>query len=434
MPGLILVLALVVLALHMAAVCLSRSLRTYSRTQLEELCQARGVPDRADEVARHDERTERSAESLAVLTGLGLAAFLGVAADRLVPALAVEAVVAIALAVAGMGYVVAGIVGRVYAESVLFTAWPLAAPLNYVMMPATGLMKRLEALAYRRSPRLAASPRPPSVEVEVFDADPSEEEGLEADLPDETRAILERAVVLSRRDVGDVMTPRANMTILPANVPAADAARAFIESGFSRIPLFGEHREDIIGILFVKDLFAEMFGAGTLRAACPRKLARPPVFVPETKSATELLNEFRAERNQMAIVLDEYGTVVGVVTLEDLLEGLVGEIDDEHDRPSGANPIVQVGGGRFEVEASVPIEDLNERFDLHLATDEGYDTVGGLAFTTLGHVPEPGETFRRDGIEFTVLAVGPRTIRRLLLDLQPAAVPGAAGPATGARG
>ncbi len=416
MPGLMLVLALLVLALHMGAICLTRALRTYSRTQLEELCVERGAPDWVDDITRHDERTERSAEGLAVVTGLGLAALLGVAADRLVPALAVEAVVGIALAVAALGYVVAGTVGRVEAEWILVRVWPLAHILRWIMSPATGLARALEAYAYRRTRRPDATPRPASVEVEVYAADPSEEETLDAELPAETRTLLERAVMLSRRDVRDVMIPRANMLVLPAHVTANDAARAFIDSGFSRIPLFGEHRDDIVGILFVKDLFARMIFAADPAAVSPRKLARPPMFVPETKNAHDLLNEFRIERVQIAIVLDEYGGVAGLVTLEDLLEALVGKIDDEHDRPSAGDPILPLGGSRYEVDAAVTIEDLNERLGLHLATDEDYDTVGGLAFTTLGRVPEPGATFCREGIDFTILAVKGRAIRRLRLE------------------
>ena len=122
---------------------------------------------------------------------------------------------------------------------------------------------------------------------------------------------------------------------------------------------------------------------------------RPAYFVPETKNAFELLEELRTERRQIAIVLDEYGGVAGLVTLEDLLEELVGAIDDEHDIPTPADPVRQLGGSRYEVDATLPIESLNERLGLHLPTDGDYLTVGGLAFHVLGRVPEPGESFQR---------------------------------------
>jgi CBS domain containing-hemolysin-like protein len=124
---------------------------------------------------------------------------------------------------------------------------------------------------------------------------------------------------------------------------------------------------------------------------------------------------------QLAIVLDEYGGVAGLISFEDLVEHITGPIDDEHDEPDGEDPIAPLGGSRYEVDAAVPLEELNERLGLRLPTDEDYSTVGGFVFTTLGHLPEPGETFRREGVEFTVESVEARTIRRLRLDLNPAA-------------
>ena len=121
----------------------------------------------------------------------------------------------------------------------------------------------------------------------------------------------------------------------------------------------------------------------------------------------------------MAIVLDEYGGVAGLVTLEDLLEQLVGPIDDEHDIPTPADPIKPLGDSRFEVDATLPLELLNDRFDLRLPTDEDFQTVGGLAFHSLGRLPEPGSTFRYDGVEFTILEVHDHAIGRIMIDLQP---------------
>jgi CBS domain containing-hemolysin-like protein len=421
--GLVAGAGLPALALHWVSVALAKALRTYSRSRLEEVCAARGRPERADAIAHEGERTERAVEGLAVLTGLALAALLGVVTDRLEPRLATEAVVAIALAVGAVGYVAAGVVGRVYAEGVLDRLWPLAATLRRLMFPLTAVARGAEALAYRRSRRLAAAPRPASVEVEIHSAPPGEAEDIEAELPESARAALERVVELSRLDVSEVMTPGAAILALPATVAAREAARAFVDSGHSRIPLYGEHRDDIIGVLYAKDLFARLLDDGP-DAPSPRVLARPPLFVPETKNAFELLDEFRTRRVQMAIVLDEYGGVAGLITLEDLLEELVGPIDDEHDVPTPADPVVPLGGSRYEVDATVTLEDLNERLDLHLPTDGEFQTVGGLAFHALGRVPEPGATFRHDGVEFTILEVADHSIRRLRLDLQPSAAVG----------
>jgi len=141
--------------------------------------------------------------------------------------------------------------------------------------------------------------------------------------------------------------------------------------------------------------------------------------VPETCNAFQLIDELRGNRTQMAIVLDEYGGVAGLVTLEDLLEQLVGPIDDEHDIPTPADPIMALGGSRFEIDATLPLELLNDRFDLRLPTEEDFQTVGGLAFHALGRLPEPGATFRYDGVEFTILDLHDHAIGRVMIDLQP---------------
>jgi CBS domain containing-hemolysin-like protein len=215
------------------------------------------------------------------------------------------------------------------------------------------------------------------------------------------------------------MTPRSAIVMLPGSVSAGTAARTFRQSGLSRIPLFGENRDDIIGILYAKDLFPRMTEFHDREETLPRSLLRPAHFVPETKNAYELLEEFRAQRTQIAIVLDEYGNVAGLITLEDLLEALVGAIDDEHDVPSLADPLVALDSSRFEVDATVELEELNERLTLRLPTDGDFLTVGGLAFHALGRVPEPGATFRSSDVEFTVLEVVDHAIRRVRLEIHP---------------
>jgi len=414
-------LGLLVLALHMVSVTLANALRTYSRSRLEDVCERRGHPDRADAIAHQDERTERSAEALAVLTGLALAALLGAVAAQVAPRLAVEAVVVIALAVGALGHVVAGVVGRVFAEAVVDALWPLARPLRTLTIPLTVVSRSLEALAYRSARRSVLAPRPASVEVEIHSAVDRPEEDIEANLPESTRDVMEHAVELTRRDVSEIMIPRSAMVALPATVSTEAAAKAFRDSGLSRIPLFGENRDDIVGILYLKDLFAAADAPEASGSTSPRKLVRPAFYIPETKNAYDLLDEFRTRRTHIAIVLDEYGGVSGLVTIEDLLEQLVGAIDDEHDEPTPSDPIVPLGDARYEIDAALSLEQLNERLGLNLPTDGDFQTVGGFAFNALGRLPEPGASFRRDGVDFTVVKVSNRSIRRLRMDLQPTA-------------
>jgi CBS domain containing-hemolysin-like protein len=413
-------LGLVALALHLVSVTLTKALRTYSRSRLEERCAAKGHPERAADVAHRDERTERSAETLAVVTGLALAALLGVTADRVAPHQAVESVVAIALAVGAAGYVLAGVVGRVFAEAVIDTLWPAARILRALTYPLTLGLRQVETLAFQVASPADSTPRPASVEVEI-PTDGEDPDDIDAELPDSTLALIQSAIELTRRDVSELMTPRSAIIALPATVTALDAALSFRETGKSRIPLFGENHDDIVGILYAKDLYPQMIDGSSPSAIVPRKLVRPAYCVPETKNAYELLEEFRSRRTQIAIVLDEYGGVAGLVTIEDLLEELVGAIDDEHDIPTPADPVVAIGGNRYEVDATLPLELVNERLGLHLPTDADFQTIGGLAFHALGRLPEPGATFRQNGVEITVLNVADHSIRRLLINLQPEA-------------
>ena len=177
-------------------------------------------------------------------------------------------------------------------------------------------------------------------------------------------------------------------------------------------------------MLYAKNLFPPLIDAADPGSVQPRKLARAPFFVPETKDAADLLIEFCARRVQMAIALDEYGGVAGLISLEDLLEQVVGPIDDEHDRPASAEPIIPLGNARFEVHALVELEDVNERLGLHLPTDGDFSTLGGFAFNSIGRLPEPGDSFRHNGADFIVLEVAEHSIRRLRVDLDPQTVAG----------
>ncbi len=411
-------LGLATLALHMVAVTLARALRCYSRSRLEEICEERHRLDRVDEIAHLDDRVERGTDVLILASSLILAGLLA-AIIFILPDVA-WSIVPVALLLAAVGHTVADIVGRVHAESLLDRLWPLAMGLQFLTIPLLLLCQGLEFLARRGAGRNGASPRPASVEVEIHGTtDDSEESFDEADLPETTREMLERVVELSRRDVAEVMTPRSAMIVLPISAAPADAARAFIDSGRSRLPIFGESRDDIVGILYAKDLFGEISSATSPESVSLQRLVRPAKCIPETKSAADLLEEFRQERVHIAMVLDEYGGVSGLVTLEDLIEEIFGAIDDEHDIPTPEDAVVPVGEATYEVDAAVPLEDLNERLDLQLPTDGNFLTIGGFAFNALGRLPEPGDSFRDNGIEYTVIEVGDHSIRRLRMNFNP---------------
>jgi CBS domain containing-hemolysin-like protein len=210
-------------------------------------------------------------------------------------------------------------------------------------------------------------------------------------------------------------------------VTAEEAAEVFRTTGRSRIPLYGDSRDDVVGVLLAKDLLNQMVVETDVQKVVPAAIARPVYRVPESKNAFDLLEEMRFRRAPMAIVMDEYGGVAGLVTIEDLLEQLVGPIHDEFDAPADADPIIPVGGSKFQLDASVELEDLNERFSVHLPTNDDFQTIGGLALHVLGRLPEPGAEFRYAGLGFTVLEVSDRSIRRLEMDVFPSAPAAGAG-------
>jgi magnesium and cobalt transporter len=219
-------------------------------------------------------------------------------------------------------------------------------------------------------------------------------------LPADTLGMIEGAINFSDLTVADVMVPRAQMVAIAADEPFLQVMRSVVESGHSRFPVHGEDKDQILGILLAKDLLR-----GVVRDGGPatiRELLRPAVLVPESKRLNVLLKEFRTSRNHMAIVMDEYGGVAGLVTIEDVLEEIVGEIDDEHDEaPEESRMIAAQADGHYVVDALTPIPDFNERFGADFRDDE-YDTIGGLVTAAIGHLPEQGEDIAMGRFHFRV--------------------------------
>lgn len=227
----------------------------------------------------------------------------------------------------------------------------------------------------------------------------------------DTLRIMEAAVGMSAMSVGDIMIPRAQMVVLPVDDKFLALMQAVVESGHSRFPVHGEDRDEILGILLAKDLLRGVVadnGPGTVR-----ELLRPAVLVPESKRLDILLREFRQSRNHMAIVIDEYGGVAGLVTIEDVLEQIVGEIDDEHDDAQDPNALIAAqADGQYLVDALTPISDFNARFGADFDDDE-YDTIGGLITAAIGHLPEAGEELTLDRFGFRVARADARRLHTL---------------------
>ncbi|MGH8126417.1 MAG: HlyC/CorC family transporter [Rhodanobacteraceae bacterium] len=224
-------------------------------------------------------------------------------------------------------------------------------------------------------------------------------------LTGETYAMIEGAIRVTEMVVGDVMVPRAQMVMLDVDDGLPAIIGTVIESGHSRFPVHGEDKDEILGILLAKDLLRRDQNG----ALDPRALLRRAVMIPESMRLNVLLAEFRRSRNHMAVVVDEYGGVAGLVTIEDVLEEIVGEIDDEHDDATPPKLIVSQADGSWLVEALTPIEDFNAQLGTELP-DEEYDTIGGLVTATIGHLPDPGETATLDSYAFDVTRADDRRV------------------------
>ncbi len=223
----------------------------------------------------------------------------------------------------------------------------------------------------------------------------------------ETLSMIESVLEVSEMRVREVMIPRTQMVVIEDISNWDSILHVVIESGHSRFPVMDESGTDVIGFLLAKDLLRYYFKKEELEFNI-KNLIRPAVFVPQSKRLDILLREFRVNRNHMAIVIDEYGHVAGLVTIEDVLEQIVGDIEDEYDIDE-ANEIKQHDDGTFTVKASTPIQDFNEHFKANL-NDEEFDTIGGLVMQGFGHLPKRGETLEINNFVFKVLHSDSRRI------------------------
>jgi len=234
----------------------------------------------------------------------------------------------------------------------------------------------------------------------------------------DAQAMIEGVLQVADMQVRDVMIPRSQMVVVGRDESPAQLLPKIIESGHSRFPVVADNRDEVIGVLLAKDLLR--FCGGTVPEHLPlRDVLRPAVFIPESKRLNVLLKEFRASRNHLAIVVDEYGGVAGMVTIEDVLEQIVGEIEDEHDVDEGTF-IRKHSQHNYTVKALTPIEDFNEYFQTAYS-DEEFDTIGGLVTREFGHLPKRGERLDVNNLNFEVLSADNRRIHLLKVTFRKAA-------------
>ncbi|OGA38743.1 MAG: magnesium/cobalt efflux protein [Betaproteobacteria bacterium RIFCSPLOWO2_12_FULL_62_13] len=222
-------------------------------------------------------------------------------------------------------------------------------------------------------------------------------------------AMIEGVLQVSEMQARDIMVPRAQMDVIDINESPDQFIPMVIQTAHSRFPVIGQNKDDVIGILLAKDLLCYYAGEEEFNV---REMLRPAVFIPESKPLNVLLKEFRKNRNHIAIVVDEYGGVAGLVTIEDVLEQIVGDIEDEYDVDDVEDNIIQDKGGQYRVKALTEIADFNTAFNTNYDDDE-FDTVGGLVLKRFGRVPKRGEQISFDNLTFKVLHADSRRLHLL---------------------
>ncbi len=231
--------------------------------------------------------------------------------------------------------------------------------------------------------------------------------------------LIYKAFDFAEKEAHDVMLPRPEVVMISVDLPAQECLDAIVDSPYTRYPAYRGSVDEIIGILHVRDLFKALYDRGIDNVEI-EELLRPPFFVPETKDVAALLTEFRRTNQHMAIVVDEYGSMQGIVTLEDLLEEIVGEIEDEYDLPDES--LTRIDDRTFRVDGTFPIDDFNEQFHVELPQDD-YHTLAGFVFGALGRAPEEGDEVLWNGLKFGVVEVDGTRIEQLDVEFLPAAEP-----------
>ena len=228
-------------------------------------------------------------------------------------------------------------------------------------------------------------------------------------LDSDALAMIEGVLQVSEMQARDIMIPRSQMDVIDISESPGQFIPTVIQTAHSRFPVIGENRDNVIGILLAKDLLRYYAGEEEFNV---REMLRPAVFIPESKPLNVLLKEFRGSRNHIAIVVDEYGGVAGLVSIEDVLEQIVGDIEDEHDVDDVDEKIVEERGGQYRVKALTEVSDFNEVFGTNYS-DEEFDTIGGLVLKRFGRIPKRGEQISFDNLSFKVLRADSRRMHLL---------------------
>jgi putative hemolysin len=293
------------------------------------------------------------------------------------------------------------ILSRTYRILTLFTF--ITSPILYIFKLYDGFVRRLAGIA-------ETTPEEEHEEKQEEFLTGLEQHKTEGALDEEEQEMIENVLELRSSTADEIMTPRTDIVAVELNSDLQKVLETITSGGHTRVPVYEENIDNIVGLIYAKDLLAEI-GKDPADFKLREKL-RKVYFVPETKSLRALLHEFQNQKLHIAVVLDEYGGTAGIVTLEDILEELVGEIADEYEQ-TPAEPVKKIDQNTIEADARTYIDDLNDEFELNLPEDEDYETIGGFVFSRLGYIPKANESFDYENLKFTIASAEARKIKRI---------------------
>ncbi|MHC4361344.1 MAG: hemolysin family protein [Planctomycetota bacterium] len=293
------------------------------------------------------------------------------------------------------------ILSRTYGLLMFFRQ--IALPVLHILRVYDGFVRRLAGVA-------ETTPEEEHEEKQEEFLNGLEQHRIEGVVDEEEQEMIENVLELSETTADEIMTPRTDIVAVAVNSDLRAVLDSINTAGHTRVPVYEKNIDNIIGLIYAKDLLAEV-GKPAADFKLRNKI-REAYFVPESKPLRALLHEFQDQKLHIAIVLDEYGGTAGIVTLEDILEELVGEITDEYEK-TRPEPIAELDKNTIETDARTYIDDLNDQFELNLPEDEDYDTIGGFVFSHLGYIPKTGENFDYENLKFTITSAEARRIKRI---------------------
>jgi CBS domain containing-hemolysin-like protein len=391
------------------------ALRTFSRVKLQNAFKAANKEDLTDGLVKNAEKLILACSLYRLILNMCVLLLLLAVFARLrngppqfidyiltfIIAAAIFSIFTLAIPHAWAKYAGEKILSRTYRLLTFCAA--IASPVLYILQIYDGFIRRLAGVVETTPDQLQEEKQ------EEF-LNGLEQRRMEGVVDEEQQQMIESVLELSDTTADEIMTPRTDIVAVEVSSDLQTVLDIINSAGHTRVPVYEENIDNIIGLIYAKDLLTEV---GKEKADFRlRDKLRKAYFVPETKPLRSLLHEFQNQKLHIAIVLDEYGGTAGIVTLEDILEELVGEITDEYEEPT-PKLVREIDRSTIEADARTYVDDLNDEFEMNLPEDEDYDTIGGFVFSHLGYVPKTGQTFDYKNLKFTITSAEARRIKRI---------------------